>query len=107
MSDDDEGGMPDTRFGTQACKDELESHGISLKPPAFTGSATDICENCHYAKGVERQAFRNDVAIGDPYTSWSCHLKPPDKHDSRSEWPLVHPDSFCGEFMAKPVEEGK
>ncbi len=117
MSDSkDEGGMPDTRFGTQACEDELKSHGISLKPPSFTGSASDICENCRFCKRVEKQYYlisdgfnsggvnlHKKTALGKPYDEWTCHLSAPIEGES---WPEVTPDDFCGEFMAKPVEEG-
>ena len=75
----------------------------------FSGSAGETCENCRFARmATTKTSFfigKMPIGVCGPYDEWTCHLKPPDKHDNYDEWPLVRPDDFCGEFRRRAEVE--
>ncbi len=87
------------------CRACIKNTAPPVKPTpsnAFTGSASDICENCRY--GVKGVSDESGIVF-------LCHRYPPvyagDTYDSIPlfAWSRVAPGAFCGEFRAKPVEE--
>ncbi len=62
---------------------------------------TDTCQTCLYFKSNECLRYPPQVVAYTETSPVSGNMENIDTY-SRSEWPSVLPDNWCGEWRAKP-----